>query len=84
MRRGDCGGCTEGERGVASSGICGAVLLEDYAEAYALHVEAGRFSRGGDSGPADAGAEDLVSDPGAGAGRAVAHQSLSVWVQEGR
>jgi hypothetical protein len=47
------------------------------------NLEADRLSGCGGAGPADAGSADLVSDPGAGAGRAADYQSLSVWVQEG-
>lgn len=75
-------GAGEVERERASQWVCGAGVLAEQQEAFAVYVDANRFYGRRDTEQASAGTADLVCDSGASAGRAVVDQSLSVWRQE--
>src|SRR5271168_5410102 len=73
----DVAGAGEGDGGDASSGIRGAVVVEDEYAADAVYAVAGGFSGGHDCGEGD-----LVLDSGAGAGGATDNSFVSVWQPE--
>lgn len=57
------------ERERASQWVCGAGVLEEQPQAFAVYGGAHRLYGSGDTKQADAGTVDLVCDSGAGGGR---------------